>query len=151
MKALRSMGICLVICFIVIVLMLAGSVYGNDIIRDETGTVSSVEIQAVPDIWSSGRRGRTKEDKIDKLIKVLNSFECDGYAVSQELMTGRHFYHMIFRLQGGRAFACDIAFEGERDDMTALVSVYKGRIMKAYRGSMEKEKYELLWSCIFRN
>lgn len=138
MKSLRSMGILLVICFIVIVLVLADRAYGNDIIRADAEAVSSVEIQAVPDIWSSGRIVITEADKAEKLIKVLNSFEYDGYAVSQELMTGRHFYHMIFRLQGGEAFACDIAFEGERDDMTALVAVFKGRIMKVYRGSMSE-------------
>lgn len=99
MKSLRSMGILLVICFIVIVLVLADRAYGNDIIRADAEAVSSVEIQAVPDIWSSGRIVITEADKAEKLIKVLNSFEYDGYAVSQELMTGRHFYHMIFRLQ----------------------------------------------------
>ena len=138
MKALRSMGILLAICFIVIVLALAGRAFGNDIIRAEAGAVSCVEIQAVPDIWSSGRIVITEADKVEKLIKVLNSFEYDGYAVSQELMTGRHFYHMIFRLQGGDAFACDIAFEGKREDMTVRVSVYKGRLVKVYRGSMSE-------------
>ena len=118
--------------------MLADRAFGNDIIRADAEAVSCVEIQAVPDIWSSGRTVITEADKAEKLIKVLNSFEYDGYAVSQKLMTGRHFYHMIFRLQGGEAFACDIAFEGEREDMTVLFSVYKGRIMKVYRGSMSE-------------
>lgn len=138
MKALRSMGICLVICFIVIILVLAGRAYGNDIIRADAEAVSSVEIQAVPDIWSSGRTVIADTGKVEKLIKVLNSFEYDGYDIRQELVAGRHFYHMIVRLQGGEAFACDIAFEGEREDMTALVSLYKGRIMKVYRGSMSE-------------
>ena len=139
MKSLRSMGIFLVICFIVIVLVLADRAYGNDIIRADAEAVSSVEIQAVPDIWSSGRIVITEADKVDKLIKVLNSFEYDGYDIQQELMTGRHFYHMIFRLQGGEAFACDIAFEGDPDNMTVLVSAYSGRIMKVYRGSMSEK------------
>ena len=138
MKSLRSMGIFLVICFIVIVLVLADRAYGNDIIRADAEAVSSVEIQAVPDIWSSGRIVITEADKVDKLIKVLNSFEYDGYDIRQELVAGRHFYHIIFRLQGGEAFACDIAFEGKREDMTVLFSVYKGRIMKVYRGSMSE-------------
>lgn len=138
MKALRSMGILLAICFIVIVLVLADRAYGNDIIRADAEAVSCVEIQAVPDIWSSGRTVIAETGEVEKLIKVLNSFEYDGYAVSQELMMGRHFYHMIFRLQGGDAFACDIAFEGKRDDMTVLVAVFKGRIMKVYRGSMSE-------------
>lgn len=139
MKALRSMGICLVICFIVIVLMLAGRACGNDIIRADAEAVSSVEIQAVPDIWSRGRLVITEADKIEEMIKVLNSFEYDGYDIQQELMTGRHFYHMIFRLRGEKAFACDIAFEGDPDNMTVLVSAYSGRIMKVYRGSMSEK------------
>ena len=43
MKSLRSMGIFLVICFIVIVLALADRAYGNDIIRTDAEAVSSVE------------------------------------------------------------------------------------------------------------
>ena len=139
MKSLRSMGIFLVICFIVIVLVLADRAYGNDIIRADAEAVSSVEIQAVPDIWSSGRIVITEADKVDKLIKVLNSFEYDGYDIRQELVAGRHFYHMIFRLRGEKAFACDIAFEGDPDNLTVLVSAYSGRIMKVYRGSMSEK------------
>lgn len=85
MKSLRSMGIFLVICFIVIVLVLADRAYGNDIIRAEAEAVSSVEIQAVPDIWSSGRIVITEADKVDKLIKVLNSFEYDGMISDRNL------------------------------------------------------------------
>ena len=83
MKSFRSMGILLVICFIVIVLVLADRAFGNDIIRADAEAVSCVEIQAVPDIWSSGRLVITEADKIEEMIKVLNSFEYDGYDIQQ--------------------------------------------------------------------